>query len=85
MPTIEMYSSELCPFCYRAKALLAAKGVSVQIHDVDSDVELRKEMMERSGGHTVPQIFVDDELIGGCDDLYALERANALDTRLGLT
>lgn len=84
MPAIEMYSSDLCPFCFRARALLDAKGVTVKIHDVDGDFALRKEMMERSGRHTVPQIFIDDELIGGCDDLYALERANQLDARLGL-
>ena len=74
-----MYSSMMCPFCYRAKALLDHKGVEVEILDVDRDFALRQQMEARSGRHTVPQIFINDAHIGGCDDLYALERGQQLD------
>ena len=81
---IEMYSSMLCPFCFRAKSLLQRKNVEFEVHDVDGNFTLREEMMQRSGRHTVPQIFIDGQHIGGCDDLYALEQQGRLDPLLGL-
>lgn len=73
----------LCPFCHRAKALLASKGAEFNEIDVDMDPNARVEMMRRSnGGRTVPQIFVGDDHVGGSDDLAALERAGKLDALL---
>ncbi len=84
MSKIEIYSSNWCPFCQRAKALLMAKGVEFHEIDVDADPNLRQEMMRRAGGQrTVPQIFVDGAHVGGSDDLAALERAGKLDEILG--
>lgn len=83
MAKIEMYSSFWCPFCARAKTLLERKGAQVTEIDVDMDVDKRKEMVQRSGGRrSVPQIFIDGRHVGGCDDLYALERAGKLDPLL---
>ena len=80
MSKIEVYSSNWCPFCHRAKALLGAKGVDFQDIDVDADPNRRQEMMHRAGGRrTVPQIFIDGTHLGGSDDLAALERAGRLD------
>lgn len=79
---VEIYSSRLCGFCTRAKMLLQSKGVVFIELDVDKDSALRAEMMKRSGRRTVPQIFFDDQSIGGCDDLYALERSGQLDELL---
>jgi glutaredoxin 3 len=81
---VEVYSSMWCGFCHRAKALLNAKAVSFTEYDVDGNPAGRRQMMERGGGRTVPQIFVDDTPIGGCDELYALEQAGRLDGMLGL-
>ena len=78
-----MYSSGLCPYCFAAKRLLAARGVPFEEIDVDFDPERRAEMIARAGGrHTVPQIFVGEHHVGGCDELHALERAGALDDLL---
>ena len=83
MAKIEIYSSFLCGFCARAKSLLKAKGVEFEELDVFSDPAKRSEMTERAGGRTsVPQIFIDGEHIGGCDELYALDRAGELDPLL---
>lgn len=80
MSKIDIYSSTLCPFCYRAKALFSAKGVDFNEIDVDADPNARMEMMRRAnGGRTVPQIFIGDHHIGGSDDLAALEQAGELD------
>ena len=80
MSTIEIYTTPFCGFCHAAKRLLASKNVSVVEFDVSRDPEFRREMMQRAmGRHTVPQIFIDDEHIGGCDELFALERAGKLD------
>lgn len=76
---VQMYSSMMCPFCYRAKALLEHKGIAVEIIDVDTDFALRQQMQARSGRHTVPQIFINDAHVGGCDELYALEHGQQLD------
>ncbi len=84
MPDIEIYSTALCPYCYRAKGLLKAKGLAFREIDVTFGGAKRKEMVERAGGRTtVPQIFIDGRHIGGCDDLHALERSGELDKLLG--
>lgn len=79
---VVMYSSRFCPFCIRAKHLLNNKGVSFQEILVDSDPELRQEMMQKSGRRTVPQIWIGETHVGGCDELYALERKGELDSLL---
>ena len=78
-PSIVMYSTRFCPYCMRAKQLLQLKGLEFEEIQVDFDHELRKEMMEKSGRHTVPQIWVGETHVGGCDELYHLERAGELD------
>lgn len=83
MPLIEIYTSPLCGFCHAAKRLLSGKGVSFTEHDVSRVPEKRSEMLGRSNGsRTVPQIFIGQTHVGGCDDLYALERAGKLDRLL---
>ncbi|MCR9113028.1 MAG: glutaredoxin 3 [Rhodobacteraceae bacterium] len=83
MKPVEIYSSPLCGFCHAAKRLLNQKGVSFSEIDVFTDPSRKAEMMKRAnGGRTVPQIFIDGAHIGGCDDLYALERAGRLDALL---
>ena len=83
MSSVEIYTSPLCGFCHAAKRLLTQKGVSFVEIDVGRAPEKRQEMMSRAHGrHTVPQIFVDGTHVGGCDDLYALERAGRLDALL---
>ncbi len=83
MAKVEIYTSMLCGFCYRAKKLLEQKGVDFTEIDVMANPSRRPEMIERSGGRTsVPQIFIDDRHIGGCDDLYALESSRKLDNLL---
>lgn len=79
---IDLYSSRWCGFCMRAKMLLDSKGVQYNEIDVDQDSALRAQMMQRSGRRTVPQIFIDEVHVGGCDDLYALERSGQLDELL---
>ena len=84
MAKVEVYSSAFCPFCVRAKKLLTKKGVNFEEIDVMRDPGRRKEMEKRAhGGRTVPQIFIDNEHVGGCDELMALERKGALDVMLG--
>ena len=86
MAKVEIYTGMLCGFCSAAKRLLTQKGVDFEETDVTMDPGKRKEMMQRAnGGHTVPQIFIDGEHIGGCDDLYALDTAGQLDAKLGLS
>ncbi|WP_421848594.1 glutaredoxin 3 [Marinomonas sp.] len=82
MATVTIYSSDYCPFCVRAKQLLTAKNVAFNEIRVDGERELRQEMMEKSGRHTVPQIWIGELHVGGCDDLYALEREQKLDALL---
>lgn len=84
MAKIEMYSTPVCPYCIRAKALLNKKGVKFDEYNVMMDRAKRKEMEERSGGHTVPQIFIDGKPIGGCDDLFELDFDGDLDAMIGL-
>ncbi|NNF17198.1 MAG: glutaredoxin 3 [Gammaproteobacteria bacterium] len=82
MPKITLYGTRFCPFCIRARQLLEDKGVDFEDISVDQDAEQRLIMRERSGRTSVPQIFVDDHHVGGCDELYALERNGELDQLL---
>ncbi len=83
MAKVEVYSSMFCGFCYRAKKLLEQKGVAFTEINVMANPARRAEMVQRSGGRTsVPQIFIDDHWVGGCDELYALESSNKLDPLL---
>lgn len=83
MKPVEIYSSPLCGFCHAAKRLLNEKGVTFSEVDVLKQPDRKPEMIQRaSGGRTVPQIFIGDIHVGGCDDLYALERAGKLDALL---
>ncbi len=79
MPTVKMYTTAVCPYCIRAKQLLNAKGVA-QIEEIriDTDPEARAHMMEITGRRTVPQIFIGDTHVGGCDDLVALDAKGGL-------
>ena len=80
---VEVYTWSTCPFCIRAKALLTKKGVEFTEYCIDGDETARAVMAERSHGRrSVPQIFINDQHIGGCDDLYALNSANKLDALL---
>lgn len=80
MPTVEIYTKTLCAYCWRAKMLLESKGIAYQEIGVDFGGEQREKMIERAGGcTTVPQIFVGEHYVGGCDDLVALERDGKLD------
>lgn len=79
MPTVKMYTTAVCPYCIRAKHILKAKGVA-QIEEirVDENPTAREHMMQITGRRTVPQIFIGDKHIGGCDDLVALDSAGGL-------
>lgn len=83
MAKVEIYTSPFCGFCFRAKRLLDAKGVAFEEYDVIMNGRLKGEMIDRAGGRsTVPQIFIDDKHIGGCDELHALDAAGKLDPLL---
>jgi glutaredoxin 3 len=82
-PEIVIYTKSWCPYCTRAKSLLAGKGVTWQEIDIEAAPERRAEMIARSGRTTVPQIFIGPRHVGGCDDLHALEAAGGLDPLLG--
>jgi glutaredoxin 3 len=77
-----MYATAACPFCQSAERLLVSKGVAIEKIRVDLQPERRAEMTKKSGRHTVPQIWIGERHIGGCDDLYALDRAGGLDPLL---
>ncbi len=79
MPIVKMYTTAVCPYCIRAKQLLTAKGVA-QIEEIriDTDPAARAHMMEITGRRTVPQIFIGDTHVGGCDDLMALDSQGGL-------
>ncbi len=80
---VEIYTWTYCPFCIRAKALLDKKGVNYENYVIDGDEEARDLMAERSNGkRSLPQIFISDRHIGGCDDLYGLESKGELDMLL---
>ncbi|MGH1576072.1 glutaredoxin 3 [Planktotalea sp.] len=83
MKQVEIYTSPLCGFCHAAKRLLKSKGVNYSEVDVLVHPTRKAEMIQRAnGGRTVPQIFIGDEHVGGCDELHALERAGKLDAML---
>ena len=83
-PKVEIYTWRFCPFCLRAKALLNQKGVQFTEYSIDGDNEARRKMSERAGGRsTLPQIFINGKGIGGCDELYELERNNELNDVIG--
>lgn len=84
MPKVEVYCTKFCPYCVRAKMLLDKKNIAYEEIRVDQDSTRREEMIQRSKRTSVPQIFIDDYHVGGCDDLFALEAAGSLDQRLGL-
>jgi glutaredoxin 3 len=82
MAAVLIYSSDWCPYCVRAKQLLTHKGVAFDEIRVDGQPQLRSEMTRKAGRTSVPQIWIGNTHIGGCDDLYALERAGKLDALL---
>lgn len=82
MPEVVIYSSDWCPFCIRAKQLLLRKGLAFDEIKVDGRSELRAEMVKKAGRTSVPQIWIGAIHVGGCDDLYALERSGKLDALL---
>jgi glutaredoxin 3 len=85
MAQAEMYATMFCPYCARARALFDKKGVRYTEIDIMEEPRRRDEMIRRAKGRaTVPQIFIDGEHIGGCDDMLALDRQGLLDPKLGL-
>jgi glutaredoxin 3 len=83
MVPVTIYTRDACGYCARAKSLLSGKGVEFVEHNATFSPELRKEMIAKSnGGSTFPQIFIGDSHVGGCDDLFALDRAGKLDPLL---
>ena len=83
MSQVTIYTKAYCPYCVRAKALLGQKGVQFDEIKIDEQPELRPAMIERANGRTtVPQIFIGDTHVGGCDDLFALENAGTLNAML---
>jgi len=83
MPRIRIYTTPICPYCVRAKALFVHKGVPFDEIDVFMDADAREDMEAKTcGARTVPQIFIGDRHVGGCDELYALDRAGELDALL---
>jgi glutaredoxin 3 len=78
-PAIVVYATGWCPYCQRVRALFAKRGLEFTEIDVEEDGKLREEMIARSGRRTVPQIFIGDEFVGGCDDLLALDGSGELD------
>ena len=86
MPVVEIYTKTFCSFCWRAKALLESKGVAFKEISVDFGGADKQRMVERAGGRTtVPQIFIGETHVGGCDDLMSLEYEGKLDELIGLT
>ena len=79
---IVMYSTSWCPYCARARALLQHKGVQFEDIDIEAQPQRRQEMQDRSGRRTVPQIFIGNHHVGGCDDLHALDARGELDPLL---
>ena len=83
MANVRIYTTPICPYCARAKALLTKKGVAFEEVDVYMDAAARKHMLEKSGGkRTVPQIFIGERYIGGCDELHALDAEGGRDPLL---
>ena len=83
MAKVEMYYWTTCPYCRRARDLLKSKGVEYTGYDITGDEAARAKMIKRTGGpKTVPQIFINDKLVGGCDDIHALDARGELDALL---
>jgi glutaredoxin 3 len=82
MAKVVIYTTTICPYCVRAKMLFQRKGVSYEEIDVSRDNDLRLKLMQQTKQRTVPQIFINEQHIGGCDELYALDRQGALDPLL---
>ena len=82
-PAVVMYSTRFCPYCVAARRLLTEKAVSFEDIPVDGDTKLRRQMSERAGRRTVPQIWIGDRHVGGFTDLAALDRSGELDRLLG--
>jgi glutaredoxin 3 len=83
MADVTLYSTRFCPYCFAAKRLLTQKGVEFEEIDVSFDPQLRRTMTEKAGGvRSVPQIFIGETHVGGCDELYGLEQSGDLDPLL---
>ena len=82
MADVKIYTTQWCPYCNRAKSLLRNKGVAFTEIPVDDDPEARARLVKATGQHTVPQIFINDESVGGSDDLHALDAQGRLDEML---
>ncbi|MEO1639981.1 MAG: glutaredoxin 3 [Pseudomonadota bacterium] len=83
MASVEIYTKPTCGFCHMAKRLLNSKGISYAEVNISAQPDRRAEMIQKAGGRsTVPQIFINDSHVGGCDDLFALERGGKLDAML---
>ena len=78
-PVVTLYVSDWCPYCQRAKGLLAQKNIAFNEVNVEEQPKAREEMITRSNRRTVPQIFIGDRHVGGCDDLFELDRSGKLD------
>ncbi|MEO6862656.1 MAG: glutaredoxin 3 [Microcoleus sp.] len=86
IPKVEIYTWRTCPFCIRAKALLKRKGVDFTEYAIDGDAAARDRMTDRAnGGRTLPQIFINDQHVGGCDEIHALDAQGLLDPLLAAT
>lgn len=84
MKKVSVYTKDYCPYCESAKSLLEFKDVNFQEIDVTNDPETFNKIVEQTGWDTVPQIFIDGEFVGGCDDIHALDEKDLLDEKLGL-
>jgi glutaredoxin 3 len=83
MKSVRIYTTPMCPYCVRAKSLLKKKGAAIEEVDIMMDMAAREEMEAKTGGaRSVPQIFIGDTHVGGCDELYALEQDGKLDPLL---
>lgn len=82
MKSVEIYTKKHCPYCWRAKELLRIKGIPFQEYDIANDRPRAEEMTERSGRETVPEIFIEDKFIGGCDELFELDEQGLLNRLL---
>ena len=79
---VEIYTTEFCGYCTRAKALLASKGVTFEEYKAGGNAEKKREMIQRSGGYTFPQVFINGRSVGGSDDIHDLDRQGRLDALL---
>ena len=84
MKKVKIYTKSYCPYCVRAKKLLEHKQISFEEISIENDAEAAEKLFAQTGFRTVPQIFIGDICIGGCDDLMALEKANKLDELVGI-